>query len=116
MHIFLTADARRRTQTFLSRDPRDKKYVNHANRVIKYSFLPKHNQIIIQNSYIMPPYYKPVCPKGMQVFLPTGRREEKILSASVCVGLRLIKLYNSEQFCASINTINYCSVQHATDN
>jgi hypothetical protein len=26
---------------------------------------------------------------GMQVFLPTGRREEKILSAHVCVRLRL---------------------------
>jgi hypothetical protein len=35
-------------------------------------------------------FYKPVCPKGMQVFLPTGRREEKILSAYVCGRLRLI--------------------------
>jgi len=37
-------------------------------------------------------FLKPVCPEGMQVFLPTGRREEKILSAHVCVRLRLNKV------------------------
>jgi hypothetical protein len=78
MIFSLTADLRRRPQTFLPADPAGKKHIN------RYAI----NYIQVLSKIVL--LLKPVCPQGMQVFLPAGRREEKILSAHVCVGLRLM--------------------------
>ena len=109
--FLLTADARRLPQTLLPRDLRGKNHVNHVSRVIKLfiqlfilqvpdisialSFSPIKDYIFLFKTTILvknllplntAAIIKPVCPEGMQVFLPTGRREEK---NTVCACLRM---------------------------